>query len=95
MVADGAWTVAAADVCMDLQARLIALDRGAGGASAESFRQYDEAVNRQRMEIDRATGEARRAGCSGGFFMLRRPDPKCGQLTATIGQMRTNLSRRV
>lgn len=82
------------NVCMDLQARLVALDRG-GGGSAETFRAYDSSVNQQRFEIDRASAEARRAGCLGGgfFFSQRRPDPKCGQLMATISQMRANLGR--
>lgn len=86
---------AASNVCMDLQTRLVALDRGGGGPSAETYRAYDGAVSNQRMEIERASTEARRAGCLGGGFLFsqRRPDPKCGQLVATISQMRANLDR--
>ena len=90
---DGA--AAQSQVCADLQARLAALDRGGGGQSAETYRAYDASVNQQRAEIDRASAEARRAGCLGGGFLFstRRPEPKCPQLMATISQMRANLAR--
>lgn len=84
---------AANNVCLDLQARLAALD-GNGQANA-NYRSYDQAVSKQQSELNRATTEARRAGCLGGGFLFsaRRPDPKCGQLMATIDQMRANLAR--
>ncbi len=83
---------AANNVCMDLQARLAALD--GNGQSNANYRAYDQAVGKQQAELNRATSEARRAGClGGGFLFARRPDPKCGQLMATIDQMRANLAR--
>ena len=82
------------DVCLDLQARLIALDRGASTQSAENYRAYDASVARQRTELDQATAESRRAGCVGGLFIFRRaPDPKCPELMATIDRMRANFDR--
>ncbi len=84
---------AAGPVCTDLQVRLAALDSG-NNQSAATYRSYDTAVNQQRAELDRATASARNAGCLGGFFFFqRRPDARCGQLMATINQMRANLSR--
>ncbi len=83
------------NTCINLQAQLAALDRSANGASNQAYRDYDVSVNQQRIELDRATAEARRAGCLGGglFIFQRRPDAKCGQLMATIDQMRANLAR--
>lgn len=92
-VADGA-TVAEAqgNICLDLEARLIQLDRGAN--SGGDTRQYDVPIAQQRNEIDRAMAEARRAACLGGFLIFqRKPEPKCGKLMATIKQMQGNLQR--
>ena len=83
------------NVCLDLESRLIQIDRGAGMAGGSNdARQYDQPVAQQRDEIDRATAEARRVGCMGGFLIFKpRADPKCGRLMATINQMRGNLQR--
>jgi hypothetical protein len=81
-------------VCVDLEARLIQLDRNAGGGRIANVRQYDAPIAQQRNEIDRAMAEARRAACTGGFFLFQRtPEAKCGKLMATIKQMQGNLQR--
>ncbi len=86
--------VAQADLCTGLEAQLASLDRGVTAGSVTNYRQYDASVARQRVEIDRATGEARRAGCMGGFLIFQpRPEPKCGALVATIDRMQANLQR--
>jgi hypothetical protein len=95
LIAAGAASVAEAqsNVCVDLEARLIQIDRGAssGGSNA---RQYDVTIGQQRNEIERATAEARRAGCMGGFlFFQKKPEAKCGKLMATIQKMQNNLQR--
>jgi hypothetical protein len=94
LLAAGA-TVAEAqsNVCVDLQARLIQLDRGSQG-DGNNARQYDVPIAQQKNEIDRATAEARRAGCMGGFLIFQpRPEAKCGKLMATINKMQGNLQR--
>jgi hypothetical protein len=84
---------AQADVCVDLEARLVALDRGTQGG-ANDGRQYDVPIAQQKNEIARATAEARRAGCLGGFFIFQpQPEAKCGKLMATIDKMQSNLQR--
>lgn len=81
-------------VCVDLEARLLQLERNAGAGSANAARQYDTPIAQQRNELDRASAEARRAGCTGGFFIFQRqPEAKCGRLMATIKQMQGNLQR--
>jgi hypothetical protein len=81
-------------LCVDLESRLVALNRGAAAPGMSAARQYDQPVAQQQYEIDRAVAEARRAGCIGGFLIFRpRPAPKCGELMATIDRMRANLQR--
>ncbi len=94
LIAGGVATVADAqsNVCVDLQSRLVQLERGYG--SGGNSRQYDGPIAQQKNEIDRASAEARRAGCLGGFLIFRpRPEAKCGKLMATINQMQVNLQR--
>jgi hypothetical protein len=88
-----AGTALAQTVCLQLEAALINLDRGAAGSPAD-FARYDEAVRKQRGEIQRALAEARRANCIGGFLFFRqKPEPKCGALMAMIDRMQANLAR--
>ncbi len=83
----------AQNVCLQLEAALINLDRGSTGSPAD-FARYDEAVRKQRGEIQRAMAEARRANCIGGFLFFReKPAPKCGALMAIIDRMQGNLAR--
>jgi hypothetical protein len=86
--------VAAGDLCTSLEAQLAGIDRGPGDLGGNDPRQYDNALNKQRIELDRATTEARRASCMGGFLLFRgNPEPKCGALMATIARMKANLDR--
>jgi hypothetical protein len=80
--------------CMRLEARLAALDQNDGFGAAAEFERYESAVARQRMDLDRATGQARAAGCIGGFTIFQsRRNPRCGQIMASINRMRANLNR--
>ena len=92
-VANGAVVAEAqGNICLDLESRLIQINRGAGLGG--DTRQYDAPVAQQRNEIDRAMAEARRAACLGGFFIFqRKPEPKCEKLMMTIKQMQGNLQR--
>jgi hypothetical protein len=86
-------TPAAADdsVCVGLEAQLAEIDRGPANGDP---RQFDGPIAQQQDQIDRAIAEAHRAGCMGGFLFFKpTPDPKCGQLMATIGKMQANLQR--
>ena len=86
--------VAQGDICLDLQSRLVQIERAGGPGSVDGAREYDASVGQQRNEIDRAMAEARRAGCVGGFLIFQpRAEPKCPQLMATIDRMRANLER--
>ena len=84
--------IAQGNICVDLEAQLAEIARGAG--SGGDPRQYDAPIAQQQDQIDRATAEAHRSGCLGGFLFFKpKPDPKCGKLTATINQMQGNLQR--
>ena len=83
---------AASDICMRLEARLMALDSRPSDGGLEDFRSHDGSVQRQREELDRATAEARRAGCLGGF-LRRLKNANCGAIMANVDRMRANLNR--
>ena len=92
LLVGGVAGAAAQDLCLQLESRLAQIDRGASGGG--NYRQFDEPITRQKSEIDRATAEARRAGCVGGFLIFqRRAEAKCAQLMPTIDRMRSNLQR--
>ncbi len=81
-------------VCTGLEAELAALEQGPSADSQSNFRQYDTAVARQRGELDRASAEAQRSGCTGGFLIFQpKPSPKCAPLMATIARMKANLQK--
>jgi hypothetical protein len=85
---------AAVDICTSLEARLAALERGQAPGANGDYQKYDAAVNKQRAELDRATQQARQAGCTGGFlFFQNRRSPQCPSLMATINRMRANLAK--
>ncbi len=80
------------DICTTLEAELASLEQGSAAGSVTNYRQYDAAVMRQRAELDRATGEAQRSGCTGGFLIFQpKPSPKCPPLMAAIARMKANL----
>ncbi len=84
--------LAQADICTSLEAELAALERGPASDATGNYRQYDAAVQRQRSELDRASAEAQRSGCTGGFLIFQpKPSPKCAPLMATIARMKANL----
>src|SRR5690606_10659277 len=77
-------------VCVRLEAELASLDRPPRGDHAR----FDDAVNRQRSELNRAAAQARRAGCNGGFLFFRPArEPGCDALMAAIARMEANLAR--
>ena len=83
---------AQADVCTSLEAELAALEQGPASDATGNYRQYDAAVQRQRSELDRASAEAQRSGCMGGFLIFQpKPSPKCPPMMATIARMKANL----
>jgi hypothetical protein len=88
-----------APVCVQLEAQLAQMDNvGSGGVNQEQTRRYEEAIQRQRFELDQTIVQARRLGCDtgGGFFVFgqTRP-PQCDLLNNQIGRMRSNLERMI
>jgi hypothetical protein len=88
--------------CTRLEAALAQLDAPATTQSAdpEQARRYEEAINRQRFELDQSIMQGRRLGCEnntgflGGIFGPQRP-PQCDRLIEQIGRMRNNLDRMI
>jgi hypothetical protein len=83
-------------ICLRLESQLATFDRGsADPVRAEQIRRYEEAANKQQVELDRTVAQSRRLGCEGmGLFSLFTPPPaQCPQVHAQIRQMRANLDR--
>jgi Protein of unknown function (DUF2865) len=83
-------------MCVRLEGQLAALDRGNfDPVRAEQIKRTEDAANKQQVDLDRVTAEARRLGCEGrGFFSLfGGQPPQCGQINNQIQQMRANLDR--
>ncbi|MGE0339830.1 MAG: DUF2865 domain-containing protein [Xanthobacteraceae bacterium] len=82
--------------CQRLEAALVQLNRGPAGATSEQVGRYEDAIVKQRQELDNAINTARRLGCERrGFFIFggsQRPE-QCNALEPQIDRMRANLDR--
>jgi hypothetical protein len=82
--------------CVRLETELVRID--AGSAGPDNTRSYEDAIARQRFELDQTTAQGRRLGCDsgGGFFLFSSPKPpQCDQINAQITRMRSNLDRMI
>jgi hypothetical protein len=82
-------------VCTRLEQSLAELNQRAG-VNPETVARYEDAINRQRNELDQAINNHRRLGCERrGFFIFgggQRPE-QCNALEPQIDRMRANLDR--
>ncbi len=64
-------------------------------ARADQIRRYEDAVDRQQIELDRTVSASRRMGCEGSSFFLfgGGQSPQCGDINNQIQRMRANLDR--
>lgn len=82
--------------CVRLESELARID--AGNAGSDNARSYEDAIARQRFELDQTTAQGRRLGCDsgGGFFLFSSPKPpQCDQINTQITRMRSNLDRMI
>ncbi|MBX3518967.1 MAG: DUF2865 domain-containing protein [Xanthobacteraceae bacterium] len=83
-------------VCQRLEAALAEVNRGPAGANNDTISRYEDAIVKQRQELDQALATSRRLGCERrGFFIFggsQRPE-QCNQLEPQIDRMRANLDR--
>jgi hypothetical protein len=85
-------------ICPRLEAQLVAIDRGNGDpARAADIRRLEDQVNRQQVDLDRVSAQARRQGCEGrGLFALFGGQPQqCVAINTQMQQLRTNLDRSI
>lgn len=73
-----------ARLCRQLETQLASLS-----ASPAQAKRYDAAIERQQEQMRKARAQARQAGC--GLAMFGRSVAFCGELTATMQRMETNL----
>jgi hypothetical protein len=79
-------TAAWAQSCGQLEAQLAAVGQGGGGGSSA-------AVNQKRRELDAAMGQARAAGCTGGFLSLfTRAGPRCQSILGQVNRLQAELA---
>jgi uncharacterized protein DUF2865 len=82
--------------CIQLEAQLVALDRGTTDpAQADLTKRLEDTARRQQSDLDRLNAQARRTGCEGGgfFSLFGGQPPQCGALNSQIQQLRANLDR--
>lgn len=82
-------------ICVKLEGALAQLDANPNSAPDTSKR-YEDAIGRQRFELDQTIMQGRKLGCDsgGGFFIFGRPRaPQCDQINGQITRMRDNLDR--
>lgn len=83
-------------VCARLESALADLNRNTSGSNPDAVARYEDAIQRQRQELDQAIGTSRRLGCERrGFFIFggnQRPE-QCNTLDPQIDRMRANLDR--
>lgn len=80
---------AASRICRQLQAELA--DASGGRGQPRLVAKYDDAIDRQQAEIEKARGQARRAGC---FFAIFGSDrAQCAALGAAVERMGGNLDK--
>ncbi len=86
----------ASPVCARLESALADLNRNTTGGNPDAAARYEDAIQRQRQELDQAIGTSRRLGCERrGFFIFggnQRPE-QCNTLDPQIDRMRANLDR--
>jgi hypothetical protein len=86
----------ASPVCARLEAALADLNRNTTGGNPDTISRYEDAIARQRQELDQAVSTSRRLGCERrGFFIFggnQRPE-QCNALEPQIDRMRANLDR--
>ncbi len=83
-------------VCQRLETALAQVNRGPAGVNNDQLSRYEDAIVKQRQELDQASSTARRLGCERrGFFIFggsQRPE-QCNTLEPQIDRMRANLDR--
>jgi hypothetical protein len=82
--------------CQRLEAALAQINRGPANANNTELSRYEDAIVKQRQELDQAMDTSRRLGCERrGFFIFggsQRPE-QCNALEPQIDRMRANLDR--
>jgi len=83
-------------ICQRLEDQLGRITQGDGGQAAQAQR-YEQAIERQQAELERAVLRARQRGCesSGLFSLFNGQAAQCGPINDRISQMRANLDRMI
>jgi len=83
-------------VCVRLEAQLAGLNSSnANTARQAQIQQAEQAIGKQQADLDRATAQARRAGCGGFFSLFSGFSPSCAPLNSKIDKMRGDLDNQM
>ncbi|MEO0329043.1 MAG: DUF2865 domain-containing protein [Pseudomonadota bacterium] len=75
-------------VCKNLKAQLASVQRSGGNQNSKKARQYDAAIRKQGIQINKAVRAARRGGCVGAG---KNRNNRCKQITSSLAKMQANL----
>lgn len=84
-------------ICQRLEGQLASITQGGDSGQSAQERRFEEAIQRQEAELERAVLQARRQGCesTGLFALFNGQAAQCGPLNNRIQQMRSNLDRMI
>lgn len=86
--------LAQSNLCNQLAAQLAAANSGSGAAVSPRYRQYDDAVRQQRIQITKTQRIAKRAGCyRKTLFGATNRIGRCGRILDGIERMENNLAQ--
>ncbi|MEM7067656.1 MAG: DUF2865 domain-containing protein [Pseudomonadota bacterium] len=80
---------AQSNLCRNLKAQLASLNRTTTNRSSKKYRQYDNAIRKQQLQIGKAQRAARRNGCTG---IGKRNNNQCRRISDALRKMNANLA---
>ena len=78
------------DICRSLNARLASLGLSGNRGNSKKYRQYENAIRKQQLQIGKAKRAARRNGCIGLF---KKRNNQCRRINDSLRKMEANLAQ--
>ncbi|MGI9352846.1 MAG: DUF2865 domain-containing protein [Rhizobiaceae bacterium] len=78
------------EICRGLNARLASLSLSGNSGNSKKYRQYENAIRKQKLQIGKARRAARRNGCVGLF---KKRNSQCRRINDSLRKMEVNLTQ--